>query len=180
MLVFWALQKDRLLSANKQAILIRRLCYTIQKAYNCLGLDFARVTAPGSDRKKIFLYQQLNIGWRYIRIETQEIPAYVDCHRIVDLVCVLSIFLLNHHMCCDDLAEVIKDEPGKDFLLDILHLFSVEATQTDRIFQFPEGRFDSPSHAVELSELIRRKRIPGKIGNNAFVGIGSERKTHDA
>ena len=77
-------------------------------------------------------------------------PTYVDCQRVVHLVCMLCIFLLNHHMRRDDLAEVIKKQTGKDFLLDILHLFCVEATQTNCIFQFTEGRFDSLSHTVEF------------------------------
>ena len=71
----------------------------------------------------------------------------MDRHRIVDLVDVLGIFLQDHHVGRDDFAENVKHKPGKDFLLDILHLFGVQATQANGIFQFAEK-----ADAVAVSE----------------------------
>ena len=86
--------------------------------------------------------------------------TYVDCQRVIHLVCVLCIFLLNHYMGRDDFAEVIKGQPGKDFLLDILYLFCVKAAQANCIFQFPKRRLDAPTHSVEWLEVIGRKTYP--------------------
>ena len=50
-------------------------------------------------------------------------PANLDRHGIVDLVDVLGVLLQNRHVGRDDLAEIVENEPCKDFLLDILHPF---------------------------------------------------------
>ena len=80
----------------------------------------------------------------------------------------------------DDFAEVVKNEPGKDFLLDILHLFCMKATQSDCILEFAERRFNSPTHCVELFEFVRREFVARQIGDHAFIGVGRERKTYNA
>ena len=113
-------------------------------------------------------------------MESQEVPTDMDCQRVIHLVYVFCIFLLNHHMGRDDFAEVIQKQTGKDFLLDILHLFGVQATQANGIFQFAERRFDSLTHPVECFEFIRRKLISGKISDHAFIGTCREQKTHDS
>ena len=83
-------------------------------------------------------------------MKPEKMPAYMDCQRIVHLVCKLYILLLKYHMRRNHLAEVIKNQTGKDFLLDILHFFCMETTQANCIFQLPESCFDSPTHRIEF------------------------------
>ena len=45
---------------------------------------------------------------------------------------------------CENHAEVIKKQPGPDFLFDIFDLFSVEMSQADSVFQLTKRGFNSP------------------------------------
>jgi hypothetical protein len=41
----------------------------------------------------------------------------------VDLAVILSVLLMNDYMGSDHFREVIHDQPGNDFVTDILHFF---------------------------------------------------------
>lgn len=92
-------------------------------------------------------------------MESKKLLTYVDCQCVVHLVCMLCLFWLDHHMGRDDLAEAIKKQTGKDFLLDILHLFCMQATQANGIFQLPEGRFNPQTPHCKALRVYLGKEV---------------------
>lgn len=61
------------------------LCYSIQKADSCLGFDFARVFASGSDWKYVFFYQLNHVRWTKFPFSAQIFSAYENCNCKVHL-----------------------------------------------------------------------------------------------
>ena len=89
----------------------------------------------------------------------------------VCLVNILSAFILNDYVWGNQFTEVVHGESGKDLLGDVLHLFALEQTQTNGIFQLTEGSFNTPAQMIEVFQLFRRERVFIQIGNERFSGV---------
>ena len=88
--------------------------------------------------------------------------------RKVHLVGVLSVFLENDCVRSNQFKEVVHDKPGKDFLVNVLHLFCVEMEQTKGVFEFSEGRFNTPSAKIKRFEVFGGELITIQVGNHGF------------
>jgi len=74
-------------------------------------------------------------------------------------------------------TEVVHDQSCKNLLGNMIRLFALELTQTDRILQVTETGFNAPAHMIQLFQFLRRKQIRIQIGDQRFRGRVRERKT---
>ena len=69
----------------------------------------------------------------------------MDSHRIVRLILPFSTFVVvNDNMHGNPLAEIVPDNPSKDFLQDGIMFLRMEIHYTDGVFQFPERCLNAP------------------------------------
>lgn len=64
---------------------------------------------------------------------------------------------LNDGTGSDAGREVVHDEPGKDFLKDVVRLFCVEMDEANGMFELAKGSFNAPAHGVEEFEFFMGK-----------------------
>ena len=98
----------------------------------------------------------------------------------VGLVSVLSVGFANDCVRSDQLAEVVHDETGKDFLPNVLHFFSVKAEQTKGIFELAERGFDAPALVVEGLDLIGREAALVEICDDGLEAVVRNAKADDS
>ena len=55
---------------------------------------------------------------------------------------------LNDYVRGNQFTEIVHGKSGIYLLSDVLHLFALEQTQTNGIFQLTEGSFDAPAQMV--------------------------------
>ena len=82
---------------------------------------FSLLFSIGADRYNVARELSFKIGWRYIAAEKQS--TYMNSNSKVDLVVILSVFLLNDYMGSDHFREVIHDQSSNDLVADILRFF---------------------------------------------------------
>ena len=81
-----------------------------------------------------------------------------SCGKVC-LVNILSAFILNDYMRGNQFTEVVHGKSGKNLLGNVLHLFTLEQTQTNGVFELTEGGFNAPTQMVELLQLFCREDI---------------------
>ena len=123
-----------------------RLCYSVEEAIELDIFCSARRTSSRSDRYNLLCDQGFNFRWRYSSPEELSANMY-GCGKVC-LVNILSAFILNDYVRGNQFTEVVHGESGKYLLGDVLHLFALEQTQTNGIFQLTEGSFDAPAQMV--------------------------------
>lgn len=111
--------------------------------------DLAPVISLPPDRKKISSNQGFRIRLAGIRREFQKFVAYPDGHGIVQLVNVLSFFLVYRHMGSNQFTEIIQCHPCPYFLDNGIRFFTMEGRQTDCIFEFAKRSFLPPALIVK-------------------------------
>lgn len=99
-------------------------------------------------------------------ITKEEIAAKMDSGRKVDLRRI-DADSLNDYTGRDVSREVVHDQPGKDFLKDVIRLFCVKMEETNGIFELTKGSFNAPAHGVETIEFIRGEI---EIRDDSFEG----------
>ena len=92
--------------------------------------------------------ERFNIWWRHITKKELSTNMYGDGE--VCFIGILTIGFLDDYGRGNQLSKVVHDEPGKNLLVYVLHLFCVEMEQTNSIFQFAERGFNPPAHIVEF------------------------------
>ena len=75
----------------------------------------------GADRHDVPRELSFKIRWGYIAAEKQS--ADMNSDSKVYLVVILSVLFLDDYMGSNHFREVIHDQPGNDFVTDILHFF---------------------------------------------------------
>ena len=94
---------------------------------------------------QFFLQQSCHIDWSFFRCRAEERSADMNRGTEIYFIVMLSFPLFNYCMVHQSFRKVIHDQSCPDFLFHIFRFISMEITQSDRIFQFTEGRFDSPA-----------------------------------
>ena len=98
----------------------------------------------------------------------------------VGLVSVLSVGFANDCVRSDQLAEVVHNETGKDFLPNVLHFFSVKTEQTKGIFELAERGFDAPALVVEGFDLIGGEADLVEICDDGLEAVVGNTKADNA
>ena len=65
-------------------------------------------------------------------------------------------------------AEIIQDQARPNLLLDVIELFRMKTGQANRILQFSERGFNSPTHMIQLFDFICGEIFIREICNDAF------------
>ena len=92
--------------------------------------------------------QFFDFGWSYRTPE--KLSANMYSGGKVCLVNILSAFFLNDYVRGNQFTEVVHGKSGKNLLGNVLHLFALEQTQANGVFQLPEGRFNAPAQMIEM------------------------------
>ena len=98
----------------------------------------------------------------------------------VGLISVLSVSFANDCVRSDQLAEVVHNETGKDFLPNVLHFFSVKTEQTKGIFELAERGFDAPALVVEGFDLIGGEADLVEICDDGLEAVVGNTKADNA
>ena len=111
-------------SAKKRVFKSWELCYSIGEAHKTPCRRRSRKAPIWADGRKVPRDESFKNGWRYI--PSKELPASVYSGRKIDLVFEFSAGVTNGYVRRDQFAKVVHDEPGEDFLPNVLHFFSVK------------------------------------------------------
>ena len=103
----------------------------------------------------------------------------MDSDRKVCLISILIVGFMEDYGRGNQFSKVVHDEPGEDFLVYVLHFFSVKMQQAHSVFEFTERRFNAPAHSIELFEFSGRETHGIQISHNGFIGIFSNFEAHD-
>ena len=88
-------------------------------------------TSSWANGRDISSQDSFNIGWR--NISKKELSTNVYSNGEVYFVGVLLRGLLNDYGRGNQFGEIVHDEPGEDFLENVLHLFAVKKQQTNGV-----------------------------------------------
>ena len=77
--------------------------------------------------------------------------------REIGFVDILVAALLNDYMRGNQFGEIVHNEPGEDFLKDVLHLFCMEMKEAQGVFEGTKGSFNAPAHSIELFQFRWRE-----------------------
>ena len=165
-------------SAKKRVFKSGELCYSIGEAHNTSCRRRSREAPIWADGRKVPRDESFKNGWRYI--SSKELSANVYSSGEIDLVVEFSAGLTNGYVRSDQFAEVVHDEPGKDFLPNVLHFFSVKTKKPQSVFEFTKRGFNSPTHSVKLFQLINRETVRIEICNDRLEVIIRQTKAHNA
>ena len=97
-----------------------------------LNGHFSRPASAGSNWGNMPANESFNVWWRYITKE--ELSANMYCDREVCFVSILGVGFLDDYGRGNQLSEVVHDQSGKDFLVNVLHLFCVKMKQANGVF----------------------------------------------
>ena len=80
-------------------------------------------------------------------MQREEIAANMNRAGVIQLIGELSFApgLPHERSCCNCFAEIVEDHAGPDFLDDVIKFPGVKVSQTNRVFEFSERRFDAPN-----------------------------------
>ena len=122
-----------------------KLCYPVKEAHRSFVGCFTRSASAGSDRGNTPRNKSFHIRWRYISKEELSANMYSD--RKVCLVGILGVGFRNDYVGGNHFSEVVHDETGKHFLVDVLHLFCMKMKQSNGILQITKRSLNAPTHA---------------------------------
>ena len=115
-------------------------------------------------------------------MQREGIAANMNRAGVIQLIGELPFALGLPHECsgCNCLAEIVEDHSGPDFLDDVIKFPGVEVSQTNRVFEFSERRFNSPAHMIQISDFLEGEVTLGKISQNALVRIVRNGEANDS
>ena len=77
----------------------------------------------------------------------------------VGFVDIFIAALLNDYVRGNQFGEIVHNEPGEDFLKDVLHLFCMKVQKAHGVFEGTEGSFNAPAHSIEVFQYRGRKSV---------------------
>ena len=119
-------------SAKKRLFKKIKLCYSVEEAVELDVFRSARCTSSRSDWYNLRFNQFYDFRWSYRTPE--ELSAYVYSCGKVCLVNILAVFFLNDYVRGNQFRKVVHNQPGKNLLGNVLHLFCVEMKQSNSVF----------------------------------------------
>ena len=131
-----------------------------------LNAQISRRASAWANGRDISANNSFNIGWKHITKE--ELPANMDSGSKVCPIGIFIVGFMEDYGRGNQFSEVVHDKPGKNFLVNVLHLFCVKMQQANCVFELPERGFNAPAHGIEAFELVRGKI---KICDDSFAGI---------
>ena len=143
------------------------------EAHSTLGRRTPWCRAASTYGKNEFGKKGFQIRRRHITKE--EIAAEMDSGGKVDLRGILTVSL-NDNTGRDVSREVVHDQPGKDFLKDVIRLFCVKMEEANRIFELTKGSFNTPAHGIEAGEIVRREI---EVRDDSFEGTVRQFKAYN-
>lgn len=90
------------------------------------------------------------------------------------------MFLLKDYGEGNGLTEVEHNQFSEDFLKDEFHLFCVERTETNGVFDFTESGFNAPTEGIEALDFEERETDRVKVGDDGFRDRIGDGKTNDS
>lgn len=138
----------------------------------------SRAASTWAKGRNISGNNSFNIGWRHIT--KKELPANMDSDSKISLIGIFIVSFIEDYGRGNQFGKVVHDKSGKDFLVNVLHFFSVKMQQANCVFELPERGFNAPAHSIELLEFMGREISGIQIGNHGFKGIICDFEAHDS
>ena len=76
------------------------------------------------------------------------------CIREINLIGMRFLCLPDDYGLCNQFAEVVHGELGKNLLEDELHLFCVEMKKSQSVFQVAERGLNTPAHRIKPLNIM--------------------------
>ncbi len=102
----------------------KELCYSVDETHRASWRKPTRTASAWANRGNSLGNESFGLGWRHISKE--DLTANMYGSREVGFVDILVAALLNDYMRGNQFREIVHNEPGEDFLKNVLHLFCVE------------------------------------------------------
>lgn len=138
----------------------------IGEADRVLNAQISRRASAWANGRDISANNGFNIGWKHITKE--ELPANMDSGSKVCPIGIFIVDFMEDYGRGNQFSDVVHDKPGKNFLVNVLHLFCVKMQQANCVFELPERGSNAPAHGIEAFELVRGKI---KTCDDSFDGI---------